>query len=289
MIDRKCEDMSEYKVRLMTREDFNLAVRWAAEEGWNPGLADAETFFETDPKGYWCGVLNGEMVASISAVKYGTDFGFVGFYIVKSGFRGKGYGLKLWDRALESLTGRNVGLDGVVEQQDNYKKSGFQHAYNNMRYEGVTHGEENLREGIVAIAEDQLEVILSYDEPFFPADRQSFLRNWLTQDGSTALGLWREGDLLGYGVIRPCRNGYRIGPLFANTSEIAESLFMGLQSSVRSGEPFYMDLPEGNEAALALALKHDMRKIFGTTRMYTAEFPTLPLCRVYGVTSFELG
>mmetsp|Transcript_11611 Transcript_11611/g.13660 ORF Transcript_11611/g.13660 Transcript_11611/m.13660 type:complete len:290 (-) Transcript_11611:112-981(-) len=289
MADLKGEAMSEYKVRLMTREDFDLAIHWAAEEGWNPGLADAGTYFETDPEGYWCGVLNGEMVASISAVKYGVDFGFVGFYIVKSGFRGKGYGLELWNRAMESLAGRNVGLDGVVEQQDNYKKSGFQLAYNNIRYEGVTNGESNLREGIVAIAEDQLEVILSYDKPFFPGERQSFLRKWLKQDGSTALASWRDGDLLGYGVIRPCRNGYKIGPLFADTAEIAESLLLGLQSSVRSGEPFYLDFPEGNEAALVLVMKYKMRKVFDTARMYTADFPTLPLSRIYGVTSFELG
>mmetsp|Transcript_40520 Transcript_40520/g.79277 ORF Transcript_40520/g.79277 Transcript_40520/m.79277 type:complete len:282 (+) Transcript_40520:81-926(+) len=281
--------MSEYKVRPMTRKDLELAVRWAAEEGWNPGLADVGTFYETDPEGYWCGVLDGEMIASISAVKYGAYFGFVGFYIVKPEFRGKGYGLELWNRAMESLAGRNVGLDGVVAQQDNYKKSGFQLAYNNLRYEGVTNGEASIREGIGAITKDQLEAILSYDGPFFPVDRQSFLRNWLQQDGSTALASWRDGNLLGYGVIRPCRNGYKIGPLVADTTEIAENLFLGLQSSVRSGEPFYLDFPEPNEAALMLALKHDMTKVFETARMYTADFPALPLARLYGITSFELG
>jgi len=281
--------MSEYKVRPMTREDLELAVLWAVKEGWNPGLADTKTFYETDPEGYWCGVLKGEMVASISAVKYGANFGFVGFYIVKPEFRGKGYGLELWNRAMESLAGRNVGLDGVVAQQDNYKKSGFQLAYNNLRYEGVTNGEASIREGISAITEDQLEAILFYDAPFFPADRQSFLRNWLQQDGSTALASWRDGNLLGYGVIRPCRNGYKIGPLLADTTETAENLFLGLQSSVRSGEPFYLDFPEPNEAALMLALKHDMKKVFETARMYTTDFPALPLARLYGITSFELG
>ena len=31
---------------------------------------------------------------------------------------------------------RNVGLDGVVEQQPNYRMSGFSYAYANVRYEG---------------------------------------------------------------------------------------------------------------------------------------------------------
>lgn len=281
--------MGEYEVRRMTREELDLAVEWAAEEGWNPGLADANAFFEADPGGYWCGVLNGEMIASISAVKYGIAFGFVGFYIVKPAFRGKGHGLELWNVAMASLAGcRNVGLDGVLERQVDYEKSGFRRAYGNVRYEGVTDGVATAREEIGAISEDRLEAVVSYDEPFFPADRRSFLRLWLRQEQSTALAAWSDGNVVGYGVLRPCRNGYKVGPLCADTAETAESLLLGLQSSVPPGEPFFLDLPERNDAALKLALKCGMRKVFETARMYTSEFPKL--CpRLYGVTSLELG
>lgn len=34
------------------------------------------------------------------------------------------------------LNGRNVGLDGVVAQQPNYRRSGFRPAWTTMRYEG---------------------------------------------------------------------------------------------------------------------------------------------------------
>lgn len=281
--------MDKFNVRPMTREEFDLVVDWAAEEGWNPGLADAETFFETDPGGYWCGVMNGEMVASISAVKYGADFAFVGFYIVKKGYRGRGYGLELWKRAMESLGNRNVGLDGVVGQRTNYEQSGFRFAYSNARYEGVTRKAENLVDGIECVSEDQLEAILSYDAPFFPAGRPLFMQKWLLQSGSTVLASWRDGQPIGYGVIRPCRRGYKIGPLFADNAETAENLFVRLQSTVPSGEPFYLDIPEGNGAALALASKYKMSKVFETARMYTGDFPALPLTRLYGVTNLEMG
>jgi hypothetical protein len=39
---------------------------------------------------------------------------------------------------MERLAGRTIGPDGVVAQQDSYRLSGFELAWNNVRYEGVT-------------------------------------------------------------------------------------------------------------------------------------------------------
>ncbi len=80
-----------YQIRTMTRGELEVAIAWAAAEGWNPGLQDADCFYGTDPTGFLMGFLNNEPIASISAVKYGESFGFIGFYIVKPGFRGQGY------------------------------------------------------------------------------------------------------------------------------------------------------------------------------------------------------
>ena len=69
------------------------------------------------------------------AVSYGESYGFIGFYMVKRTYRNQGFGIPLWNKAMEHLSGRNIGLDGVLAQQDNYKKSGFQLADRNIRYE----------------------------------------------------------------------------------------------------------------------------------------------------------
>ena len=46
------------------------------------------------------GFLDGEPVASISAVRYGEGtFGFIGFFMVKSKYRGRGYGFEIGQRA----------------------------------------------------------------------------------------------------------------------------------------------------------------------------------------------
>ena len=279
----------DYRIRPMTRAEVALALDWAAAEGWNPGLHDAACFHAADPQGFLLGLLGEEPVATISVVKYGADFGFLGFYIVKPGFRGRGLGLSLWQAGMSCLAGRNVGLDGVPAQQDNYRKSGFALAWQNIRQEGMGGGQKPSDHRIVALAALPFEIVHAYDQLFFPADRGTFLRCWIGQPGGAAVGFLEGDRLRGYGVLRPCRTGYKIGPLFADDPTIAESLFLALRASAGTGEKIYLDTPAANPQAAALAQRHSMRAVFETARMYTKGAPLLPMDRMYGVTTFELG
>lgn len=278
-----------YSVRVMSRKEVDMAVEWAAAEGWNPGWHDADCFYAADPAGFLVGLLDDEPVATLSAVKYGNSFGFLGFYIVKPEHRGRGYGLQIWNAALASLKGRVIGLDGVVAQQNNYKKSGFELAHRNIRYQGIGGGKALTDARIVPVNSLSLDEVLAYDRAFFPADRTVFLSCWLQQSRSVALGYVRNGKLMGYGMLRACRTGQKIGPLFADDEEVAEALFAALQAQAPAGAPIFLDAPEVNPAAIDLARRHGMTVSFETARMYTGKRPELPLNRLYGVTTFELG
>lgn len=117
----------------MRLEEIALAIDWAAAEGWNPGLSDAACFTVIDPGGFLVAECDSEPVATVSCVNYDDRFAFLGFYIVRPDMRGHGYGLQLWQAAMVHAGSRIVGLDGVVAQQDNYRKSGFSFAYANIR------------------------------------------------------------------------------------------------------------------------------------------------------------
>ncbi len=280
----------EYEITTAGRDEVALAVEWAAAEGWNPGLADADCYFTADPQGFLVGLLDGEPVATISAVRY-DGFGFVGFYIVRPDRRGRGLGWRIWQAGMARLQGCNVGLDGVLAQQDNYRKSGFNLAWRNIRHQGVTAVADRSSEEIVSLLSLSFEQVAQYDRPFFPAvrDRDAFLRRWLVQPGATALGVLRDGCLTGYGVVRPCRVGHKIGPLYADDATAAEALFQALAAAPPPGQPLFLDLPEPNGEALALARRHGMEPMFETARMYTGLAPALPVNRLFGVTSFEIG
>jgi GNAT superfamily N-acetyltransferase len=278
-----------YVIRSMTRPEFDLALDWAAAEGWNPGLHDAAAFHAADPEGFLIGLLDGQPVATISAVRYGRGFGFIGFYIVRPECRGQGYGLQIWNAAMARLAGRTVGLDGVVAQQDNYRKSGFVLAWNNARFEGVGGGPRPADDAIVPLSTLPVDTVVAYDRAFFPDDRRAFLRAWIDQPGASALGLLQDGHLTGCGMLRPCRSGFKIGPLFADTPALAERFFVALKAQAPEGAPLFLDIPVPHAAALELVQRHHMTKGFETARMYTGLAPQLPLERLYGVTSFELG
>jgi hypothetical protein len=83
--------------------------------------------------------------------------------------------------------------------------------------------------------------------------------------------------------------GYKIGPLFSENFIIAELLFKRLCASVEKAACIYLDIPEINNEALQLAEKYSMKKVFRTARMYAGEFPALPIDKIYGVSTFELG
>src|SRR5205085_4576607 len=119
--------------------------------------------------------------------------------------------------------------------------------------------------------------------------RTAFLRAWLTQPDAAARGWVEDGRLQGCGLIRRCRSGWKIGPLFAESEAIAEALFLALCSRAGGDEPVYLDLPEPNAAAVALARRHGMHMVFETARMVTGVPPDMPPPGLYGVTSFELG
>jgi GNAT superfamily N-acetyltransferase len=280
-------DQAPYQIRPMLREEVDLAIEWAAREGWNPGLHDAEAFHAADPQGFLVGLLDGVPVATLSAVRYGTDFGFLGFYIVHPDHRGRGYGLQLWNAGLAHLAGRNIGLDGVLDQQENYQKSGFKLAYRNIRFEGRATGCADPVLGMTSASDVPFDLLEAYDRRFFPTSRAVFLRHWLKQSGARTLVFVTRGEIKGYGMIRPCRTGYKIGPLLADEPELASALFNALVSELDA--PIFLDVPEVNPAAVELAEKNGMTAVFETARMYTGEAPRLPLEKIFGVTSFELG
>jgi ribosomal protein S18 acetylase RimI-like enzyme len=277
---------NNFTIRRANREEVNIAIEWAVKEGWNPGLHDADYYYLADPNGFLIGFLGNEPIATISAIKYGDSFGFMGFYIVKPAYRGKGYGTQIWNAGLKYLAGRNIGLDSVVAQQERYKKSGFKLAYRNIRYEGASRARPPKNAEIIKLSSLPFEAVDLYDRTFFPANRASFLKSWINQPQGTALGILRDGKLVGYGVIRTCRFGSKIAPLFADSPELSESLFLALSSEAKSTEPIYIDTPEVNQAAVSLAERYNMKAVFETARMYAGKEPDIPLHRLFGVTPF---
>ena len=287
----------ELKIRNMTRSEVDELVDWAAAEGWNPGLHDAELFWATDQEAFLAADLEGVLIGGGAVTSYDEEFGFMGFFIMKPEYRGRGLGNKLWyarrDRLLGRLrSGATIGLDGVFAMQDFYAKGGFVFSHRNLRFrtDVATPRGTSLLDGedIVPLADIPFELVLDYDRTCFPASRPTFLRGWISQPDALALGCQRDGKLSGYGVVRRCREGCKIGPLFADDALAANALYLHLSDFAANG-PLYLDAPENNPAAIEFVHQHGMTEVFGCARMYLGPPPVLADDRIYGVTTFELG
>jgi hypothetical protein len=56
----------KYKIKTMSRKELDIAVDWARQEGWNPGLYDADAFYAQDPNPIlWVIVLLPQLVARL--------------------------------------------------------------------------------------------------------------------------------------------------------------------------------------------------------------------------------
>ncbi|MFE0424664.1 GNAT family N-acetyltransferase [Streptomyces sp. NPDC058953] len=283
------QDTTGLTVAPATLEEWRRIAEWCAAEGWNPGDGDPACFHPTDPEGFFTGRLDGELVSAVSIVRYGTDYAFLGHYLVRPDLRGRGIGLATWRAALPHAGTRLIGLDAVPAQQGNYERSGFGAAHNTLRYGGVPRRTGGVAPGVVPVTADLLTAIGAYDRTCFPAERDAFVARWLTAPGHTAYARLDRGRVTGYGAIRPGHDGHRIGPLFADTTDDAEALFDSLTAGLDDGDAVAVDVPEPHREGAALAMSRGLTAQFPTTRMYTGPAPAVRTERVFGVTSLELG
>lgn len=189
---------------------------------------------------------------------------------------------------MASLDGRTVGLDAVVAQQGNYARSGFEMAFNTTRYAGVPHVVAPNDPCIQNIGAELVDRVLDYDWAFFPASRETFLRHWLFKHSPYSVAYVQEGVVKGFGAIRPAESGYKIGPLSADDVHIAEAIFCSLVAWA-DGATVILDVPQPNKIGTLLAESYGLLPLFETARMYRGTAPDLPLAKIFGMSTLEIG
>lgn len=275
-------------IRRMDKEDLAIAISWAGQEGWNPGIHDGACFYACDPEGFWLAEVDGEPVAILSSVRYAPNIGFMGFYVVRPDCRGMGVGRVVWKQGMDALAGCTIGLNTTTSCESMYKKMGFNTAHRVIRYRGGAGGVLQADPYLLPLTDIPFDRAVAFDATFFYAKREAFLASWITRPGVIALGILQDGHLAGYGVLRQAWDGFRIGPLFALNPAHAHRLYTALKAYGGEG-PVYMDIPDTNTNAINLAEEFGMEPVQETVRMFHGHPPLLPLSGIYGMTSLELG
>ncbi len=281
-----------YRIGQMTRAEASILDSWAAQEGWNPGLSDIDIAWAFDPDAFIAlRADDDELVGGGAIIAYGEDAGFMGLFIMHADRRQQGLGRVLWHERLRRLRARlkpnaPIGMDGVFAMTPFYESGGFKYLHRDLRFEGKASGDPDP----AAIPLDQVPwpELAAYDARASGISRPAFMRGWLTAAGGKGFAWRRDGVLGGYGFVRPCRVGHKIGPLFADDPTIARGLINSLLAAV-PGDPVALDVPEPNAAGLAIVNELGWRQSFGCARMVNGMPIAVPIGRIFGVTSFEFG
>lgn len=296
-----------YRIRLMTEADQSLVIHWAQQEGFCPGVGDVGIYYNTDRTGVWIGILDDRPIGCIAGIRYDQNYGFIGMFIVDPAFRGRGYGVALWQQAIAYLEDvACVGLEAALERVNDYASWGFTPAYYTRRYALPAVDRQtcirptdamDLPSNFQLIAGDQVseESVQIYDARHEVTPRPLFLHEWLQHpEGKVMVVLDDKENCRGYGRIRPCLlkdditpNGWRIGPLLADQPELAGAILDTLISD-RPG-PILIDVPATNTIATNLLEERGFTLQLLNVRMYKGKTPFIPLEDIYGLACLELG
>ncbi|AAP99921.1 MULTISPECIES: GNAT family N-acetyltransferase [Prochlorococcus] len=292
----------DFNIRKLLVDDIDTVTNWARNEGFAPGLGDVDIYRNTDNQGLWIGSINDKPIGCIAGIKYNQLYGFLGLFIIDKIYRGNGYGVQLWRHVLNKLdTIDCIGIEAALDRINDYEKWGFKSSSITTRWQiscfnqslNITNYDFYSKKYILLEgSEIPQDMIQEYDKNKEYTPRPHFLSDWLSHQSGTVLALVnKKGLCVGFSRIRPCllRNGsgYRIGPLIADTPDLASYLLSNLTSHY-SGV-ILIDSPGRNTESNKLFRSLNFEPISHTVRMYRGNQPSISMREIYGLACLELG
>ena len=289
-------------IKPLCDSDIDFVTEISRKEGFAPGVGDLGIYQNTDNQGLWVGWLNDNPIGCIAGVRYNEKYGFIGLFIVIDKYRGRGFGLQLWKKALSHLSDLPcVGLEAAPERISDYSKWGFTISSKTTRWQWLGDGElveEKFRNdytynfSFVEGSSIPSNAVEKFDEQRETTPRPHFLSNWLNHpSGKVIAVIDNEGRCHGFGRIRPCLlqrgDGWRIGPLMADSPKLLKLLLKKL-IDCHPGL-IIIDSPGLNSSASELFIDLGFKSESETFRMYRGYQPPVSMKDVYGLACLELG
>ena len=287
-------------IKPLSEYDINFVTEISRNEGFAPGVGDLGIYQNTDKQGLWVGWLNDIPIGCIAGVRYNDNYGFLGLFLVIEKFRGNGFGLQLWKKALSHLSDLPcVGLEAAPERISDYSKWGFIVSSKTTRWQWLGDGKlldddfgdlDNF--SFVEGSSIPQNAVEKFDEKRETTSRPHFLSSWLNHPAGKVIAVIdQEKRCHGFGRIRPCLlkngEGWRIGPLMADTPKLLKILLKKLVDS----HPglIIIDAPGLNNYASEVFRELGFQSESETFRMYRGFQPPVLMNDVYGLACLELG
>jgi GNAT superfamily N-acetyltransferase len=229
--------------RDMTRADIEAGLALCRASGWNQMRRDWELFLHLSPRGCRVAVKNGQVVGTVTTVRYEERFCWIGMVLVDPAERRQGIGTRLLHESLAVLKGeRSIRLDATPAGHTVYRQFDFIDEYwlsrmETKRFDSPVKTEDNSARPMI---ESDLPQVLEIDREIFGADRGAMLAWMLEGAPEYAWVVERDNRIEGYTLGR---HGYKfehVGPVIAQDHGVALTLVKACLSR-NAGRPFILD------------------------------------------------
>ncbi|GAA2028886.1 GNAT family N-acetyltransferase [Catenulispora yoronensis] len=284
------------RVEQADAEIWRTVETWAAAAGHNPGVGDFQHAWELDPAGCLIGLLHDQPATAVSIINYDDGYAHLGSYFTAHPDPDPGLRTATMNAALAHAQDRTIGADAAPDDVEYYWQAGFITTWRTLHFTGPVPGRiPNPHIACTPPTNADRAQMAALDAECFQADRHPFALAFTSgPERYTRVASDRSGRVRGYGLLRPARHGYRIGPLYADASDIAATLFDALCEIARGldADSVTIDVPDTNRSARDLAESRGLSHLAETIRMYRpGRLPVRPTADklIYGLTSLNAG
>jgi GNAT superfamily N-acetyltransferase len=274
-------------VRVITTADIPAAMRLKDAAGWNQTELDWRNLFHLAPDGCFGIEADGELMATTTAVCFGSELAWIGMVLTHPDYRGRGLARNLMEHALRYLEGRVawIKLDATDMGRPLYAKLGFQDECKIERWSrpGSSSNSNSgvgfsLRGTSVPLPPE----VEKLDRQACGADRRELL-SVLTRIESSVTNR-------GYAMGRAGSKATYFGPCIAETGTEATKLIDAFLDA-HQGEAIYWDILPHNTEATRIASERGFQPLRKLVRMSIPGPEPFKHddSRVYAIAGFEYG
>ncbi len=229
-MESKAQQSTEFTIRPMQPYDRDTAVRLTQAEGW-PHRREDWDFHCRLGQGWVACAPDGAIVGTALWWSYGSDAGTLGLVVVDGRYRGYGIGPRLLEAIFEDAGPR--AFQAVVTRRglSLFRNLGFREVGKVQQWQGVPSSvavEQPTGLSLRKVDQTFLPLLCELDEAAFGAKRPELLRAILEQDNGVLAE--KDGQPVGFGLIRPAGRGMVIGPVVASDEDVAKILVSRLLS-----------------------------------------------------------
>lgn len=250
----------------MREEELPYLFEWAASQKWRSEPEHIACLFKTERDGFFIAYVDEQPVGMVLAVRAGESFGVISNLFVLQEFRSRGFGIRLFEHALEYLKGRMLFLDSVIGTEEMYARYGFEAQYDVSCHVFQTGSTTLPESNIKVVRHMEIDRVLAFDAEASGLDRRDYMRCLLGSEKMVFRAVEDGEGLSSYGLRFEYADGHKVILASRDINE-AVTLFFELIVNIRLHTPIYLSATDNEPMVLAIIALLKMQRVSKNVRM----------------------